>query len=61
MIELERTLEKLDGVKKVEINYVVHTLMVQYEPNLISKTSLYEIMNSQCKFLRVDCISILEI
>lgn len=61
MIELERTLEKLDGVKKVEINYIVHTLMLQYEPYLISKTSLYEIMNSQCKFLRVDCISILEI
>ena len=61
MMELERTLEKLDGVKKVEINYIVNTLMLQYEPNLMSKTRLYEIMNSKCKFLRVDCISILEI
>lgn len=61
MTELERTLEKLDSVKKVEINYITNVLMLQYDPNLILKASLYEIIDSQCKFLRVNCISILDI
>ena len=61
MMELDRILEKLDGVEKVEINSITNILMFQYDPNLISKTMLYEIMNFQCKFLSVNRISMLEI
>ncbi|MGD9673473.1 MAG: heavy-metal-associated domain-containing protein [Candidatus Nitrosocosmicus sp.] len=52
-IELEEVLEKLDGIKKVEINYITNIVILQYDPRLISRINLANILDLQCKFIKV--------
>jgi hypothetical protein len=46
------------GTIKVEINYITHLMMVQYDPDLISNIEiLKDLRNLDCKFLRIVGIS----
>lgn len=51
--EFEGILDGLNGIKKVEINYITNIVMLQYDPSLISKINLTEILESQCRILKV--------
>ncbi|MGD9673719.1 MAG: cation transporter [Candidatus Nitrosocosmicus sp.] len=51
--ELEGVLDRLIGIKKVEINYITNILTLQYDPNIISNTNLVKILESQCKFIKI--------
>ncbi len=61
MIELEGILDGSNGIKKVEINYITNIVMLKYNPRLISKINIIEILESQCKFIKLENTSMIEV
>ncbi|VFJ14768.1 protein of unknown function [Candidatus Nitrosocosmicus franklandus] len=51
--ELDGTLDSLNGVKKIELNYITNIMMLQYDASLVSKNNLVKILESQCNILKV--------
>ena len=50
---MEEILDGLNGVRKVEINYITNIVMLQYDPRSISKINLVKILESQCNSIKV--------
>ena len=53
-LELENFVNKSQAIRRVEINYIVDIMMVQYDPNLISSMELREkLRNIHHEFITV--------
>jgi copper chaperone CopZ len=51
-LNLEKLIEKLEGITKVEINYVTNIVKVEYDLGSISSCDLHKkIENSKCRFV----------
>jgi copper chaperone len=56
-LNIEKQVEKSEGITKVEINYITNIMMVEYDLGSTSILDLHmEIENSKCRFVTLTFV-----
>ena len=50
---IEEKINNIEGIRKIEINYITNIMMVEFDVNLITKQEIPQILSPGCRFFKL--------